>query len=95
MKNHCNHRRVLSLLLALALCLSLIPAAYAAQDSAYHDPAEHWVRASNRTSELDSNAVVTHETFHCCICDMTTSFLVGVVAGVPHPGIHQGRRKCR
>lgn len=76
MKNYHNHRRVLSLLLALVLCLGLIPTAFAAQDSAYHDPAEHWVQASNRTSELDSNAIVTHETFHCCVCDKTTSFLV-------------------
>ncbi len=37
--------------------------AYAAQQNSYHDPAEHWTTASNRTNELDANAVVSQETF--------------------------------
>ena len=37
-------------------------------------PAEHWMTANNRTNELDVNAVVTHETFNCCVCGKMTSF---------------------
>ena len=68
-------RRALSLLLAVVLCMGLIPSAFAAQENGYHDPAEHWLTANNRTNELDANAVVTHETFNCCICEKATSFL--------------------
>lgn len=76
MHKHNNLKRILALFLALALCVGFMPSVLAAQDSAYHDPAEHWVQASNRTSELDSNAIVTHETFNCCICNKVTSFLI-------------------
>ena len=69
-------KRILSLLLALALCVGMIPAASAAQVNGYHDPAEHWLSAVGRTNELDANAVVTHETFHCADCGKATSFLV-------------------
>lgn len=67
-------RRVLALLLALVLCLSAMPAAFAAQQNSYHDPAEHWLTANNRTNELDANAVVTHETFSCAVCEKKTIF---------------------
>ena len=53
------------MLLTLALCLGMIPTASAAQQNSYHDPVEHWQQASNRTNELDVNAIVTHETFYC------------------------------
>ena len=69
-------KRLLSLLLALVLCLGLVPSAFAAQQDSYHDPAEHWMQALNRTDELDANAVVTHETFTCAICGQKTSFTV-------------------
>ena len=69
MKNHHNHRRVLSLLLALVLCLGMLPTAFAAQGVNYYDPADRWVTSSNRTNELDANAIVSRETFHCCVCD--------------------------
>ena len=68
-------RRALSLLLVLVLCLGLIPTAFAAQQNSYHDPAENWQEANNRTNELDANAVVTHETFNCKVCKQQTSFL--------------------
>lgn len=70
MKNCKSHfsRRALSLLLALVLCLGMAPMAFAAQENGYHDPAEHWLTANNRTNELDANAVVTHETFYCAVC---------------------------
>ena len=55
-------RRALSLLLVLVLCLCLVPTAFAAQQNSYHDPAEHWQEANNRTNELDVNATITHET---------------------------------
>ena len=74
-RNHHFPRRALSLLLAVVLCMGLIPSAFAAQENGYHDPAEHWLTASNRTNELDVNAVVTHETFTCCVCEKKTSFL--------------------
>lgn len=67
-------RRVPALLLALALCLSAMPVAFAGQENGYHDPAEHWLTANNRTNELDANATVTRETFTCGECGKATSF---------------------
>lgn len=70
-------RRVLAMLLVLISVMSLfsIPA-FAGQEDGYHDPAERWMNASNRTNELDVNATVTRETFHCYICKQPTSFEV-------------------
>lgn len=65
----------MALLLSLALCVGLVPSAFAAQQNSYHDPAEHWQEANNRTNELDSNATITHETFTCGECGKQTSFL--------------------
>lgn len=56
--------------------MGMLPSAFAAQENGYHDPAEHWLTANDRTNELDANAVVTHETFTCCVCEKKTSFLV-------------------
>ena len=69
-------RRAVSLLLALALCLSVMPTAFAGQENGYHDPAEHWLTANNRTNELDANSTVTRETFTCAECGRATSFEV-------------------
>lgn len=69
-------KRMTALLLALALCLGMMPSAFAAQQDSYHDPAEHWQEANNRTNELDANAVVTIETFNCGECGKATSFEV-------------------
>ena len=72
-----HSRRVLALLLAMLTVFSLLPtAAFAAQEDEYHDPAEHWQSASNRTNELDVNAVVTHETFYCYACGQHTNFTI-------------------
>ena len=49
-KNHTISRRALAMLLTLTLCFSLVPSAFAAQQNSYHDPAEHWMQASNRTN---------------------------------------------
>lgn len=65
----------MALLLSLALCVGLVPSAFAAQQNSYHNPAEHWQEANNRTNELDSNATITHETFTCGECGKQTSFL--------------------
>lgn len=65
----------MALLLSLALCVGLVPSAFAAQQNSYHDPADHWQEANNRTNELDANATVTHETFNCRECGQATSFL--------------------
>ncbi len=71
---HHPPRRALALLLALVLCLSVMPTAFAGQENGYHDPAEHWLTANNRTNELDANATVTRETFTCGECGKATSF---------------------
>ena len=64
------------MLLTLILCLGMAPSAFAAQQNSYHDPAEHWLTANNRTNELDANSVVTRETFQCGECGKATSFEV-------------------
>lgn len=74
--NHHFPRRLTALLLVLAVMLFLVPSAFAAQQNSYHDPAEHWQEALNRTNELDANSVVTRETFNCCVCDKATAFEV-------------------
>ena len=78
--NHCikgKGKRMTALLLVLVLALSMFSTtAFAAQEDNYHDPAEHWLSAVNRTNELDANATVTHETFVCSICRQPTSFMV-------------------
>ena len=74
--HHHTPRRLAALLLVAAVMLSLVPSAFAAQEDNYHDPAEHWMEALNRTNELDANSVVTIETFNCCECGQATSFQV-------------------
>ncbi|MCD8370577.1 MAG: hypothetical protein LUC94_09705, partial [Clostridiales bacterium] len=72
---HALHR-ALALLLAFVLCFGLASTAFAAQEDSYHDPAEYWLSASNRTNELDANAIVTSETFYCAECNAYRSFTV-------------------
>ena len=76
--NHC--KRLLAFILMLSVLLGMFPLpghkAYAAQQNSYHDPAEHWMSAVNRTNELDANAVVTEETFTCYNCGKATQFTV-------------------
>ena len=69
-------KRMTALLLAVVLCVGMVPTAFAAQQNSYHDPAEHWMQASGRTNELDANSVVTRETFKCGECGKATSFEV-------------------
>jgi len=65
------------MLMAVMMILSLFSTTVlAAQPTAYRDPAEHWMSAGNRTSELDVNAVTTKESFPCYACGQTTSFTV-------------------
>lgn len=72
-----NSRRLLAMFLAIVTIFSTLSiSASAAQENGYHDPAEHWMTASNRTNELDVNAVLTHETFFCAICQKPTSFSI-------------------
>ena len=71
-----KHRRLISAFLTFVLFLGMIPTASAAQQNSYHDPAEHWQQASNRTNELDVNSIVTHETFYCATCRENTDFTV-------------------
>ena len=63
---HTRLRSLLASFLAVAMLFSLMPTAFAGQENSYHDPAEHWQEALNRTNELDANSVVTIETFTCC-----------------------------
>ncbi len=76
--NHC--KKALAFILMLSVLLGMFPLpghkAYAAQQNSYHDPAEHWMSAVNRTNELDANAVVTEETFTCYNCGKATQFTV-------------------
>ena len=69
-------RSALALLMAVVLCVGMVPSAFAAQQDSYHDPADHWQEANNRTNELDANATVTIETFTCGECGKATSFEV-------------------
>ena len=68
-------KSVVALSLAVLTLFSALPTAFAAQQNSYHDPADHWQEANNRTNELDANATVTHETFTCGECGQETSFL--------------------
>lgn len=72
-----HFKSVVSMVLALVMLFSIAPtSAFASQEDNYHDPAEHWLTANNRTNELDANAVVTHETSYCKVCEQYTSFMV-------------------
>lgn len=77
-----NYKRLLAFILMFAVLLGqfmpFIPGqtAYAAQQNSYHDPAEHWTTSSNRTNELDANAVTSQETFLCYNCGKATQFTV-------------------
>ena len=74
---HNHPRRALALLLAVLMTLALLPTtALAGQEDGYHDPAERWMNAVNRTNELDVNSTVTYETFHCSGCHLDTSFRI-------------------
>lgn len=84
-------RSLLAGFLAVVLLFSLVPAASAAQQNSYHDPAENWKEALDRTNELDANAVVTHETFDCAYAKTSYTAAKAVVAdyygvadGAPH-----------
>lgn len=88
-KNHTFSRRALAMLLTLTLCLSLVPSAFAAQQNSYHDPAEHWMQASNRTNELDVNSVVTRETFKCGECGKVCG-MAAAVQRAAHISFHAG-----
>ena len=69
-----KRRSFLAGFLTMAMLFSMAPPAFAAQESGYHDPADHWQQAGNRTNELDANAVVTQETMFCYECGRQTSF---------------------
>lgn len=45
--HHHTPRRLMALVLALVLCIGMVPSAFAAQEDNYHDPAEHWMEALN------------------------------------------------
>ena len=68
--------RVISLILSLAMALSLVSTAvFAAQSNEYTDPADVWLEASGRTNEFDVNATITYETQFCFVCMMETSMM--------------------
>ena len=85
--NHYTPRRLAALLLVVAVMLSLVPTAFAAQRPDYHDPAEHWRTSLDRTDELDVNAIVTTETFYCNVCDKETAFLLFRVPEYSRDGV--------
>ena len=68
-------KSAVSLLLTMAISISLVPAAFAAQSNEYVDPADNWLSSNNRTNELDVNATITNETQYCNVCKKHTSVL--------------------
>lgn len=82
MEQNIRSKKLLAFILMFAVLLGqfmpFMPqnVAYAAQQNSYHDPAEHWTTASNRTNELDANAIVSQETFLCYNCGKATQFTV-------------------
>lgn len=68
-------KSAVSLLLTMAISISLVPAAFAAQSNEYVDPADNWLSSNNRTNELDVNATITNETQYCNVCKKFTSVL--------------------
>ena len=79
MNYHTNKRghRALSLLMAVMMILSLLSTTVlAAQPTAYRDPAEHWMSAGSRTSELDVDGVGIKDSLSWYACRQTVSFSV-------------------
>ena len=68
-------KSAVSLLLTMAISISLEPATFAAQSNEYVDPADNWLSSNNRTNELDVNATITNETQYCNVCKKFTSVL--------------------
>ena len=68
-------KSAVSLLLTMAISISLVPATFAAQSNEYVDPADNWLSSNNRTNELDVNATITNETQYCNVCKKHTSVL--------------------
>ena len=79
MKNK-KWKSILSIFLTFCIMATLIPAAYAAQNSDYIDPADSWLSSNNRTNELDVNATTTYETSYCTVCEKDT---LGITYRVP------------
>ena len=79
MKNK-KWKSILSVFLTFCIMATLIPAAYAAQNSDYIDPADSWLSSNNRTNELDVNATTTYETSYCTVCEKDT---LGITYRVP------------
>ena len=47
-------RSALALLLAVVLCIGMVPTAFAAQENGYHDPADHWQEANFNARSANS-----------------------------------------
>ena len=76
MKHKTNLKSVISLLLSVAMLISVVPmTTFAAQSNEYVDPADNWLNSNGRTNELDVNATTTYETQYCCVCDKATTVL--------------------
>ena len=76
MKRKINLKSVISLLLSVAMLMSVAPVTtFAAQSNEYVDPADNWLNSNGRTNELDVNATTTYETQYCCVCNKTTTVL--------------------
>ena len=89
-------KRMTALLLILITVVSLFSGtALAAQVDEYHDPAEHWLTALDRTNELDVNSTVTYETFYCGVCKQNTSFIVWRTPEYSRDGVTAMSRNIR
>ena len=89
-------KRMTAFLLILITVVSLFSGtALAAQVDEYHDPAEHWLTALDRTNELDANSTVTYETFYCGVCKQNTSFIVWRTPEYSRDGVTAMSRNIR
>lgn len=89
-------KRTVAMLLLLVTIVSMFSGtAFAAQENSYHDPAENWLTANNRTNELDVNAVVTHETFYCAECEQSTTFMAWRTPEYTRDGVTAMTRNVR
>lgn len=79
MKHKTNLKSVISLLLSVAMLISVVPmTTFAAQSNEYVDPADNWLNSNGRTNELDVNATTTYETQYCCVCDKATMKILSI-----------------
>lgn len=92
---HGCHRLMTMLLAVITVFSAFGGTAFAVQEYNYHDPAEHWLEALNRTNEFDRNAVVTRGNGTCAVCGHATTFITYRVPEYTRDGITAATRNVR